>query len=113
MDMKLFEMKYDNKIIRFLFDETAPCCVCGNPVLDLSMGGPDICPHCDCGYDRTGKKYDITKDAVYLLKAYWYLKPYIPTFDRVSDVAVSLAAHGICVQEFDNACKRFLRNDTL
>jgi hypothetical protein len=111
--MKLFEYKTKDKVIRFLFDETAPCCVCGNPILDVSMGGLEICPHCDCGRDRQGKKYDIVKDAVYLLKAYWHLKPYIPTFDRVSDVAVALAAHGIRVKEFENACKFYLRNDTL
>jgi hypothetical protein len=111
--MKLFEMKSDGITYRFLFDETAPCCVCGNPILDVSMGGLDICPHCDCGRDRQGKKYDIVKDAVYLFKMFWHLKPYIPTFDRVSDVAVALAAHGIHVKEFEDACKRYLRNDKL
>lgn len=111
--MKLFDMTYDKKRIRFLFDETAPCCVCGNPILDVSMGGTSICPHCDCGYDRQGKRYELSKDAVYLLKAYSHLRPYIPTFDHVSDVAVALAAHGIHVKEFENACKKYLRNDVL
>lgn len=111
--MKLFEMKSGDKMIRFLFDETAPCCVCGNPVLDVSMGGTSICPHCDCGYDRTGKRYDIAKDYMYILKQYSHLKPYIPTFERVNNVAVALAAHGIRVPEFDMACKMFLKNDVL
>jgi len=111
--MKLFEMKSGDKMIRFLFDETAPCCVCGNPVLDVSMGGTDICPHCDCGYDRTGKRYDIAKDYMYILKQYYYLKPDIPTFKQVNDVAVALAAHGIHVKEFEMACKLFLRSDVL
>lgn len=111
--MKLFEMKSGDKNIRFLFDETASCCVCGNPVLNVSMGGPDICPHCDCGYDRTGKKYDIAKDYMYILKDYTHLRPYIPTFDQVNRVAVELAAHGIHVKEFDLACKIYLRDDVL
>lgn len=111
--MKLFEMKSGDKVIRFLFDETAPCCVCGNPILNVSMGGLEICPHCDCGRDRQGKSYELPKDAVYLLRAYSHLRPYIPTFDRVNDVAVALAAHGIHVKEYENACKMFLRNDTL
>lgn len=38
------------------FDATAPCSVCGEPVGSLSMGGPDICPSCDCGNTvRIGK----------------------------------------------------------
>ena len=106
--MKLFEMQSGDKLVRFLFDETAPCCVCGNPVLFVSMGGTSICPHCDCGYDRTGKRYDSEKDYMYIFKVYAHLKPYIPTFDQVNDVAVSLAAHGIHVKEFEMACKLFL-----
>jgi len=34
------------------YDETAPCRVCGFPVMDASMGGVDLCPWCDCGHER-------------------------------------------------------------
>lgn len=32
-----------------LFDPTFLCIICGKPVRRLSMGGPIICPSCDCG----------------------------------------------------------------
>lgn len=28
---------------------SGPCIVCGKTNYPLSMGGPDICPMCDCG----------------------------------------------------------------
>ncbi|MGE3483657.1 MAG: hypothetical protein AB7L09_02875 [Nitrospira sp.] len=31
------------------FDPTKPCAVCREPVIGLSLGGPDICPQCDAG----------------------------------------------------------------
>ncbi len=34
------------------YDETAPCVVCGEPVLEASMGGTVVCPWCDCGNCR-------------------------------------------------------------
>ncbi len=34
------------------YDENAPCIVCGEPVLEASMGGTAICPSCDCGKCR-------------------------------------------------------------
>ena len=34
------------------YDETAPCIICGEPVVEASMGGTDICPACDCGKCR-------------------------------------------------------------
>lgn len=27
-----------------------PCCICGGINYSLSMGGPTICPKCDCGH---------------------------------------------------------------
>ena len=36
------------------YDETAPCRVCGLPVIDASMGGTDLCPWCDMGKYRDG-----------------------------------------------------------
>lgn len=34
------------------YDENAPCIICGEPVIEASMGGMDICPWCDCGKCR-------------------------------------------------------------
>lgn len=34
------------------YDENAPCRICGEPVVEASMGGTDVCPWCDCGICR-------------------------------------------------------------
>jgi len=34
------------------YDENAPCQICGQPVLEASMGGTAICPWCDMGVCR-------------------------------------------------------------
>ena len=34
------------------YDELAPCRICGEPVIEASMGGTDVCPWCDCGRCR-------------------------------------------------------------
>jgi len=34
------------------FDEKAPCIMCGEPVIEPSMGGTTLCPWCDCGKCR-------------------------------------------------------------
>ena len=39
------------------YDETMPCRICGQPVMEASMGGTDVCPWCDCGYHRDGTKW--------------------------------------------------------
>ena len=39
------------------YDETAPCRMCGLPVEEASMGGTNVCPWCDCGYNRDGSKW--------------------------------------------------------
>lgn len=31
------------------FDPKALCRMCGLPVKELSTGGPNVCPACDCG----------------------------------------------------------------
>jgi len=36
------------------YDEQAPCRLCGEPVLEASVGGTDVCPWCDCGVNRDG-----------------------------------------------------------
>lgn len=42
------------------YDETAPCRLCGLPVGSASMPGTDICPACDCGYNRCPKCGEIS-----------------------------------------------------
>lgn len=37
------------------YDPNAPCRCCGQPVLNASMGGTDLCPTCDLGYRRSPK----------------------------------------------------------
>ena len=40
------------------YDENAPCIICGEPVVEASMGGTNICSWCDCGNCRyCGEKY--------------------------------------------------------
>jgi hypothetical protein len=39
------------------YDDTAPCRMCGQPIIEASMGGTDVCPWCDCGYNRDGSKW--------------------------------------------------------
>jgi len=34
------------------YDENAPCLICGEPVMEASMGGTAICPWCDMGKCR-------------------------------------------------------------
>lgn len=29
--------------------QPGPCCICGDTNYQLSLGGPTICPACDCG----------------------------------------------------------------
>lgn len=39
------------------YDETAPCRMCGLPVIEASVGGTDVCPWCDCGFYRDGTEF--------------------------------------------------------
>ena len=96
----------DGKPFVIEYDETEPCIVCGNPVIEASVGGTVICPSCDCGYWRDGRKMDIMgKDAMYYFKWKVYLKPYVPTFHEVNNIAVAMEARGIHVREWEWACK--------
>lgn len=36
----------------FEYDENAPCIICGEPVVEASVGGTAICPWCDMGICR-------------------------------------------------------------
>jgi hypothetical protein len=76
------------------YDETAPCLICGNPVIYPSMGGLDVCPSCDCGYWRDGTKMTLGKDDAYLFKHAADKKEQIPMFKQYDDIAIVLEAHG-------------------
>lgn len=39
------------------YDDEAPCKICGLPVVEASMGGTSICPWCDSGCHRDGRKW--------------------------------------------------------
>jgi len=55
--------------IEFEYDETAPCRICGKPVVEASMGGTDVCPWCDCGNNRDGTKWSIETYIRYMKNA--------------------------------------------
>ncbi len=40
-------------------DQAGPCVVCGRTNYPLSMGGPTICPSCDCGYPPYAKVHSL------------------------------------------------------
>ncbi|KKN19278.1 hypothetical protein LCGC14_0947430 [marine sediment metagenome] len=44
--------KVGGGILEIEYDEDAPCIVCGEPVVEASMGGTVVCPRCDCGNCR-------------------------------------------------------------
>lgn len=44
--------KLDGEEFKVEYDENAPCIICGEPVVEASMGGTVICPWCDCGHCR-------------------------------------------------------------
>jgi rubrerythrin len=46
----------DGSALEIEYDETAPCRICGLPVIDASMGGTDVCPYCDMGKERPDKR---------------------------------------------------------
>ena len=39
------------------YDCNASCRMCGLPVVEASVGGTDVCPWCDMGCDRNGRKW--------------------------------------------------------
>jgi len=42
----------DGKDFTVEYDENAPCIVCGEPVIEASVGGTVVCPWCDMGICR-------------------------------------------------------------
>jgi len=48
---------YPGTDVEYEYDENAPCWYCGLPVGEASMGGIVVCPACDCGMHRDGRKW--------------------------------------------------------
>lgn len=44
--------RQDGTELKVDYDENAPCIVCGEPVVEASMGGTVLCPWCDMGHCR-------------------------------------------------------------
>ena len=44
--------KLDGTDLIVEYDENAPCICCGEPVIEASMGGTNLCPWCDTGRCR-------------------------------------------------------------
>lgn len=47
----------DGEKFTVTYDERAPCIVCNLPVVMASMGGTAVCPWCDVGVTRDGRKW--------------------------------------------------------
>ena len=45
-----------------------PCVVCGKTNYPLSMGGPSICPACDCGYTYSRRHVEDLEKEIESLK---------------------------------------------
>ena len=53
INQQMFQDSLDNLqkfIDKYPNPQKGPCVCCGITDYPLSMGGPDICPKCDCGY---------------------------------------------------------------
>jgi len=78
------------------YDETLPCIVCGNPVINASMGGPRVCPSCNIGRSRDGKRRGI--DFIDWIRR--ATEP-VPTFQEVELIASLMGARGIHVRAYE------------
>lgn len=47
----------DGSKLEVEYDPSALCISCGEPVIEASMCGTAICPWCDCGTHRDGRKW--------------------------------------------------------
>ncbi len=45
----------NGRAIWLAFDSAFPCIYCDAPVGSLSLGGPAVCPMCDCGCHKDGR----------------------------------------------------------
>jgi uncharacterized Zn finger protein (UPF0148 family) len=57
----------DGQKVEVSYDENAPCRICGLPVVEASVGGTDVCPWCDRGVHRDGRKWTY-KESISFLK---------------------------------------------
>ena len=60
LDVKTGEQRWQyrqsgGQVVWLPFDPAFPCFYCDEPVRSLSLGGPGVCPRCDCGYSENGK----------------------------------------------------------
>lgn len=49
----------DGHYVEVEYDPLAPCIACGLPVVEASMGGTTLCPWCDSGIDRYGRRQEL------------------------------------------------------
>jgi hypothetical protein len=89
----------------FYYDPRAPCSVCGNPVINLSMNGSTICPGCDCGIDRSGRRPELFGQDIFRLRGYEHLRPWVPTFQEVEAAYTMVSVRGVHVKEWEIANK--------
>lgn len=70
--MKTAEYRLSNGNRLFVtYDENAPCFGCGEPVCEASVGGPGLCPACDCGYNRDGTRKTTMQNFEYKREQYF------------------------------------------
>ena len=48
----------DGKDLVVEYDPEAPCVICGQPVIEASVGGTAVCSWCDCGEPRPKPWHD-------------------------------------------------------
>ena len=53
--------RLDGTPLEVEYDTNDPCLSCGLPVGAASMGGTAICPACDCGQFRNGRKWTLAE----------------------------------------------------
>lgn len=100
----------DGELVDVPYDPTIACLICGNPVVNASIGGFDICPSCDCGYFRNGKKIENDPYAsLYIFKRFADMKekiiPKVWSFQEVHTIASLLAARGIHAIWYELSCQ--------
>jgi hypothetical protein len=56
----------DGSVREVEYDEQSPCRICGEAVLDASVGGTNVCPWCDCGKNRDGTEWTESQHRNYM-----------------------------------------------
>jgi len=47
----------DGREVEVAYNANGLCRICHLPVVEASMGGTNVCPWCDCGVHRDGRKW--------------------------------------------------------